>query len=155
MLFIVLNGSLFLRFPSMLAASRRMGSAKAFVAELNDQLNRGPAAGSVIACVDWGIYFVKALYGPQSQVVLFLCSPDDDQQLRRSAAIAQRLHRDLVVVGLDGNRRTRDRVLAANPAMREVAGDGEGSPWRIWPVPYARLAALESAPAGPGEKLAP
>lgn len=147
--FIILNGSLFFRFPSLLAASRRISESKVYVAQLNDELSRNQATDSVIACVDWGIYFVQALYGPRSQVVLFLCAPDDEKQLESAAAIARRLHRNLAVVGLDGNQRVRSHLRAEFPGTSERAASGSGNPWRIWEVPYRRLEALGSAGSAP------
>jgi hypothetical protein len=154
-LFIILNGSLFFRFPSMLAESRREGNCKPYVAQLNDDLNRNSASDSVIVCVDWGIYFVKALYGPGSQVVLSLCSPAGDDQLQRAAAIALRLHRNLTVVGLQGNQAVKDRLRAGFPGLGERAGPGEGSPWRIWQVPYQDLPALIAPPSARNARTAP
>lgn len=138
--FIVLHGALFLRFPAMYEQVRRNGDSKAYVTELNAELNRTEADQSVIACVDWGIYFVKALYGPRSQVVLFLCRTDDDTQLDRAAAIARRLHRNLAVVGFDGNQQVRERLHAGFPHVAERPAGDRSNPWRIWRVPAADLA---------------
>jgi hypothetical protein len=138
--FVVLHGVLFLRFPVMYEQARRNGDGKAYVTELNAELNRTEADGAVIACVDWGIYFVKALYGPRSQVVLFLCRTDDDTQLDRAAAIARRLHRNLAVVGLADNQPVRERLRTGFPHVAERPAGAGNNPWRIWRVSAADLA---------------
>ena len=138
-LFLLLNGSLFCWFPSMLAEARRDADRKVYVARLNDDLNREDATGSVLACVDWGLYFVKALYGPRSEVVLFVCSLDDPQTLRQAAAIARRLHRNLTVVGLRDNRRARELLRTVFPEVEERAEPDANNPWRIWRIPAGKL----------------
>jgi hypothetical protein len=140
--FVALHGLMLFRLPGLMDDAVQRSSSKAFVAQLHDELDRREADNTVIACVDWGIYFVQALYGPRTQVVLFLCDPDNAVQLDQAAGIARRLHRDLAVVGLDGNRATADRLAAAVPAIRERRAAGAGNPWRIWRVPYAQLADL-------------
>ena len=145
-----LYGALFLRFPGMYEQARLASSSKAYAADLHAQLNRTVAADSVIACTDWGIYFIQALYGPRSQVVLFLCSPDDLTQLDRAAAIARRLQRPLVVVGLTGSPRLRAWEHAHPAAVQEQPVTEPNTPWRTWLVPAARLVewdpSLESRP---------
>lgn len=142
--FVAVHGVLFFRLPALMEDSVRHASSQAFVAELNHDLDQREAAGTVIACVDWGIYFVQALYGPPSQVVLFLCRPDDARDLDQAAAIARRLHRDLAVVGLEDNRTVAARLRAVVPSIRERPAAGTGSPWRIWRVPSAELADLRT-----------
>ncbi len=148
-LFIVLYGSLFCRFPMMMETELNNASARAYVIDLHHELNRTYASDSVIACVDWGIYFVQALYGPRSQVVLDLCSTQDNGQLQRAAAIAARLHRDLAVVGFPGNLDLQNRLRAAGleTVARHVPG-ADNCPWAIWRIPYARLAMLSPVPPG-------
>jgi hypothetical protein len=143
-LFLVLNASLFMELPSLLEKSRRMSATKSFVAELNGELNRNLAPDAVIVCVDWGIYFVQTLYGPRSQVVMYLCPAEDLGQLARAAAVARRMHRQLAVVGLQDNQRVKDRLHAGYAEITGRHGPGEGSPWMIWQIPYEKLGGLDS-----------
>jgi hypothetical protein len=144
-LFVILNGSLFFAFPSMWRECRRLGDPKAYVAQLNDDLNRNDASDSVIACADWGIYFVKALYGPRSQVVLSLPAFEQKQQLQRAATIARRLHRNLIVVGLRDNPLGPALRSALFPTTGERAVPGDQNPWRVWRIPDGKLGALITA----------
>jgi hypothetical protein len=137
-LFLLINGVLIFKFPQLSETSRGMGNVKAYAAELNDDLNTHHASDSVIVCVDWGIYFVKALYGPRSQVVISLCSLKDEQ-LQQAATIARRLHRNLTIVGLAGNQHVRDLLRLYFPGASERPASGRGSPWRIWQIPRAAL----------------
>lgn len=149
-LLLVLSGSLFFWFPSMLANSRHNDARMPYVAGLNADLNRHFATKSVIVCVDWGIYFVQALYGPRSEVVVSLCSSDDQRQFQQTAAIARRLHRDLSVVGLHDNRQAQECLRALFPDVEEFAEEGDANPWRIWRVPYEKLGEPGSSFPAPG-----
>lgn len=145
-----LYGALFLRFPGMYEQARRASSSKAYAGDLHAELNRTVAADSVIACADWGIYFIQALYGPRSQVVLFLCAPDDLTQLDHAADIARRLQRPLVVVGLNGSPRIREWQRLHSTAVQEQPITEPATPWRTWLVPSSRLADWE-----PGREARP
>jgi hypothetical protein len=150
-LFLVLNGSLLFRFPSLMEEARASSSPKAYAGRLNEKLNRGYAPNSVIACVDWGIYFIQTVYGPGSQVVLDLCAPDNAGELTQAATIARRLHRDLAVVGLRDNDRVRQALRARCPDMDERPEPGRDNPWVIWQIPYEKLDTLAaiSVPLNP------
>ena len=147
--FLALQAPVFALFPAMAAASRAAAAPKAFAAPLNDELSRRGDADTVVACADWGIYFIKALYGPREQVVLSLRPVDDPGQLPGAAAVARRLHRDLTLVALRNNAEVRAWLRAAHPDVPEEAGPGAGSPWRIWRIPRRELeAGARPLPAG-------
>jgi|GEM_PF-6212256 len=137
-LFLLLNASLFFKFPQMWETARSQGNFKAYVAELNDDLNAHYASDSVIVCVDWGIYFIKSLYGPRSQVVLSLCALKEGQ-LQQAADIARRLHRNLTIVGMRDNQLARKLIVSHFPGGSELAAPGDKSPWRIWRISLAGL----------------
>ncbi len=152
-LFLALQTPVFALFPSMLEASRQAGSCKPYAARLNDDLNEHCASDSVIACADWGIYFIKALYGPREQVVLSLRPSDDPTQLPRAAAVARRFHRDLTLVGLRNNPELTAWLRSFHPDVAARTGPGDGSPWRIWRIPYRELEAAADVPAaGPASR---
>jgi hypothetical protein len=144
-LFLILNGSLLFCFPSMLGEARSRGDRRVYVAQLNRDLNNDDANNSVIACVDWGIYFVKALYGPRSEVVVSVFALEKKEQLQRIADIARRLHRNLTIVGYQNDRRTQ-LLRSMFSEVEERPERDDKNPWRIWRVPYEKL-------GNPGDSL--
>jgi hypothetical protein len=94
----------------------------------------GLARSSVIVVLDWGSYYVKSLYGPPEQLVVYvepLRVPLDVVSLRR---LAELLDRRLVFVARRDSRSPVDRLRSELPGVARVPVPGaRPSPeWELW-----------------------
>jgi hypothetical protein len=86
-------------------------------------------ASSVQLHVDWGTYYLAHTFGARGQLVMFryelLKHSDAARQsdLRRTRELAQRLHRDVVVVAREPNTLATDPIVAAELGPRVARYD--------------------------------
>ncbi len=118
----------------------------------NAELNREFAADHVIVLVDWGLYYVKSLYGPREQAVLHHWGLKRPAQLAAVEAVARELDRPLVFVGLERSSSDWDLIRS------RISGLVEYQPsvhLRGWIALVQRERPRANGPGGAGRPAAP
>ncbi len=101
-----------LRLPPTTRASHQLPA-------INAELNREFAATHVLVLVDWGLYYVKSLYGPREQAVLHHWRLLRPAQLAEIEAVAARLGRPLAFVGRRRSSSDWELIRSREPALVE------------------------------------
>lgn len=104
------------------------------------ELLRTPSVGDhyTIVHLDWGTYYVSALYGRKEQLVSY-AEPMNEfhgttggYQLKDLRAVSAQIDRPLLFVGLN-NPQNWQRLVSQVPTLHRIyPSDGQNSTWEVW-----------------------
>ncbi len=103
---------------------------------------------AVIVHLDWGTYFISALFGAKNQIVTYN-DPIRLEELRRLKAIAQKEHRALLFVKLSHRSLANFEMIKNEvPDLQKIfPTDNQSSEWEAWAqAPLAEKLAKNPAP---------
>jgi len=98
----------------------------------NRYISQNFATDHVIVVVDWGLYYVQALYGPRSQSVLFVDRPGDFHLAARISSIATRLNRKLLIATSNGDPERLLELKRRHPGLSMTPIKVADGPWHLW-----------------------
>lgn len=89
--------SLYLEFPKLAINTSVGPCCLTSYDRLNSYINDSYGDAHIIAVIDWGMYLIKALYGPRDQMVLWISA--DGKVLEAVKQISLKYHRKVVFLG--------------------------------------------------------
>ncbi len=98
---------------------------------INAELDREFAAAHVLVVVDWGLYYVKSLYGPAEQAVLHHWKLERPAQLDAIQAVAKNLDRPLAFVGRRRSSSDWNLIRSGVPGLLEYQTDTPMDDWIV------------------------
>ncbi len=100
--------------------------------KLNTFINSNYAHDHLIVVVDWGFYFIKSLYGPKDQSVLYIIPFDSSDEARLLDITAQVAGRKILFVGRQDSESDLQAIKGFYPGLKEVKTGFDTGKWRIW-----------------------
>jgi hypothetical protein len=97
----------------------------------------GLAQDHVVVALDWGSYYLKSLYGPREQLVVYVDPLRDRAEVRRLRALARRHARKLAFVRRRQTSADWNVLATEIPtlARQDVPGVGRDADWQLWVEP--------------------
>jgi len=127
-LFFVLNTSLY----SDLTRLSPLPADHPSKIKLNSLLNERYADKYVLVIIDWGLYFIKALYGPLDQCVVYITPFNKPRQAELLKVVLEETGRKAVFVGRSDSESDLTMIRAFFPDIREADTGMNTGKWRIW-----------------------
>ncbi|MDD5439640.1 MAG: hypothetical protein PHS37_05595 [Candidatus Omnitrophica bacterium] len=100
--------------------------------KLNEFLNRQYADRSVLVVIDWGFYFLKALYGPKSQCVVYITPFNKAKQAEMLKIVLEETGRKALFIGRTDSESDLALIRRYFPDLAELKTDFDTGRWRIW-----------------------
>lgn len=88
--------------------------------EFNRYINEHFSKDRVVAVIDWGFYYTKALYGPKDQVVVW---PDSPEEIQKTLSLSRSINRTPIFIGLRTSRPSLERTLGKTLAIEPIPFD--------------------------------
>ncbi len=100
--------------------------------KLNQMLNASFADDHVFIVVDWGIYYLKALYGNKDQCVLYYEPLRSVEQTRQIKTVLNFLKRKALFIGLADSESDLRLITKEFPGLKQLEPGFDTGRWRVW-----------------------
>lgn len=125
--FLIVNCSLYYR----LAGLKPYSVAHPSILKISNLLNERYAAKYVFIVVDWGMYYIKALYGKKDQCVLYIGPFDKKEQVEAVKKILGKLQRKALFIGRINGETDLSFIKDNFPGLAELKTDFNTGKWRV------------------------
>lgn len=129
--FLIINISLYYRLTRL---EPKVGAHPSFL-KINRLLNEQYAAQYVFIIIDWGMYYIKALYGEKNQCVLWKYALRNRGEVKKVKNILDELHRKALFVGRVDSESDLSLIKKNFPDLVRLQTDFDTGKWRIWYEP--------------------
>lgn len=102
---------------------------------INQLLNKQYANQYVFVVIDWGMYYIKALYGEKNQCVLYIRPFNRSQQVAAVKKILNKLKRKALFIGRVDSHSSLSLIKQHFPDIIELQTNFDTGHWRIWYEP--------------------
>lgn len=127
-LFVAINISLYTEIP-LLKPRKREHPSKI---RINSFVNQYFSCDHVVVVIDWGLYYIKTLYGPKNQCVLYIEPFNTGKQVERLRNIQYSLSRKALFLGLENSVSDLSLIKTEFPAIEAVQMPFDTGKWRVW-----------------------
>lgn len=102
---------------------------------LNNLLNKRFGDKYVLVNIDWGLYYLKSLYGVRNQCVLFISPFDGPDKVMALKEILIKTKRKAVFIMVKNTEGVFSLIQSNFPDIIELQTDFNSGPYRIWYEP--------------------
>jgi len=99
--------------------------------KLNELLNEKYSNKYVFVVIDWGMYYMKALYGPRQQCVLYMQPLNSKYQIVKLKEILNKTKRKALFISLINSESDLALIKTGFPSLVELKTDFDTGIWRI------------------------
>lgn len=103
--------------------------------KLNNLLNERYANQYIFIVIDWGMYYLKALYGNKNQCVLYIEPFKYMKQVMKVKKILNKTKRKALLIGRIDSNSDLSLIKQNFPDIIELKTDFDTGKWRIWYEP--------------------
>ncbi len=103
--------------------------------KINTLLNKQYANQYVFIVIDWGMYYIKALYGKKEQCVLYIEPFDTTAQVKEVKKILNKIKRKPLFIGRIDSVSDLSLIKQSFPDIIQLQTDFDTGKWRIWYSP--------------------
>lgn len=129
--FVALNLSLFGQLKTLPYNQRHHDFSQI---KLNGFLN-GYSDKYVFICVDWGMYYIKSLYGNRDQCVLYIEPLNKTEQIAQVKGILKKLGRKAMFISVAPTASDWKLIVKEFPGMQRLNTGFETGRWQVWYEP--------------------
>jgi hypothetical protein len=127
-LFVMLN----LSFYYELSKLHYKEDAHPSLRKINKLLNDNYADRHVFVVIDWGMYYMQALYGNKNQCVLYLEPLNEEKQIKEVKRISADLNRKTLFIGRIDSVSDLSLINQNFSGLTELRTDFNTGKWRVW-----------------------
>ena len=98
----------------------------------NDILNERFQEKHAFVVIDFGMYYIKALYGHKTQCVLYIEPLNTPQQIYDLKRVLAKLNRKAVFVGLENSQSDLDLIKKEFSHLLTLQISSEKDDWKVW-----------------------
>ena len=99
--------------------------------KLNELLNKKYANRYVFVVVDWGMYYIKALYGPRQECVLYIQPFNSEEQAVKVKEILHKIKRKALFIYSDYTVSDIGLIKREFPSLIELRTDFDTGKWKV------------------------
>lgn len=134
--FILLNASFYFELAKLdQRPDSRGGIHHPSLVRLNETLNQRLGDKYVFVCIDWGMYFMKSLYGPKNQCVLYIEPLDSLDHIHGIKNVLRKTKRKVAFIGLRNSVSNLSLIRTSFPNLATLKTDFDTGLWRVWYEP--------------------
>jgi hypothetical protein len=100
-------------------------------AKLNELLNKKYSNKYVFVVIDWGMYYMKALYGPRQQCVLYMEPLNSGDQIVKLKEILYKTKRKALFISLVNSESNLALIRTSFPSLAELRTDFDTGKWKV------------------------
>lgn len=100
--------------------------------KLSDLLNKKYAKDYVFIIIDWGLYYMKALYGPRDQCVIYFSFFKTPKHAASIREVLKKTGRKPMFIGREHSRSNLSLLKKEFPGLVELKTDFDTKDWRVW-----------------------
>jgi len=127
-LFLVLNISLFVQLPTLSYEKRNHHSNQI---RFNEYLNKYSNT-HVFICVDWGMYFIKSLFGNSDQSVIEIRELKYEAHIERVKQILRKTGRKAIFIRTSATHSDWNSIRQHFPGLTRLVPEFETGLWEAW-----------------------
>ncbi len=133
-IFVLLNGSLYWQLNDHKYWHEKGLNYKgeAHLPQINSLINEKFAKDHVVVVIDWGMYYIKALYGPKDQCVMFIQPLNSISQINSLKDAMKKLNRKVLFLGKMPSESDLNLIKQNFPKLVEYNTGFDTGYWRIW-----------------------
>lgn len=99
--------------------------------KLNELLNEKYSNKYVFVVIDWGMYYMKALYGPRQQCVLYMEPLNSGYQIVKLNEILYKTKRKALFISLVNSESNLALIRTSFPSLAELKTDFDTGIWKV------------------------
>jgi len=85
----------------------------------------------VVIVVFCGMYYIKALYGPSQQCVLYIQPLNSEEQIIKIKEILNKTKRKALFISMANSESNISLIRASFPSLVELKTNFDAGPWRV------------------------
>ena len=125
--FIAINLSLYLKLPHLQYNDSNHPSK----IQLNELLNNKFADKYVFIVIDWGMYYIKSLYGKNDQCVLYIEPLNDKKQIIQLKEGLNKIHRKALFIGRTDSDSNLKLIETEFPTLANLNTPFDTGKWQV------------------------
>ena len=103
--------------------------------KLNDIITKNYDKDHVVVVVDWGMYYIKALYGNKEQCVIYIEPLNNISQINSIIEILNKTNRKALFFGRLPSNSDINLIQKSFPEIEELKTTFDSGEWRVWVKP--------------------